>query len=91
MRTHEGDRFCAGVVEKVIAGKRLDESEKEHLASCEGCMEELVTKLDEADIQETTKPSGNDDHSQRRPEVEQALENARRVFSREFGISISDK
>ncbi len=91
MRTHEGDRVCAGVVEKVIARKRLDESEKEHLASCEGCMEELVTKLDEADIQETTKASEDYDHSHRRPEVQQGLETARRVFLREFGISISDR
>jgi hypothetical protein len=93
MSIHESDRLCSGLVEKVISGERLDEPEKGHLANCDGCMEELVGRLDKADIEATASARlngapGGDELPQRRPEVTAALENARRVFSREFGISI---
>jgi len=91
-----GDQFCAVLVKKVIAGQKLDETEKAHLANCQGCMEELVGKLDHADTEEGSaiglaRASEEDDLARSRPEVRRALENARQVFAREFGISISGK
>jgi hypothetical protein len=91
-----GDQLCVALVKKVIGGQKLDETEKAHLANCKGCMEELVGKLDHADAEEASaiglnRAPAEDDVARSRPAVRRALENARQVFAREFGISLSGK
>jgi hypothetical protein len=77
--------MCEDLVRKLMAGESLEEAEKSHLAGCEGCMAEVVKRLDET-------PAGgtNGDCSRARPEARKALEQGRRVFEREFGISLSN-
>jgi PP-loop superfamily ATP-utilizing enzyme len=89
------DQLCGALVKKVIAGQKLDDTEKAHLANCKGCMEELVGKLDQADTEETAAialaGASEDDLARSRPEVRRALEIASQVFAREFGISLTGK
>ena len=90
------DQICATLIKKVIVGQKLNDTEKSHLANCPGCMEGVVGMLDQADL-EKCLPSGlasasvAQDLATSRPEVRSVLANAKQVFAREFGISLSGK
>ena len=96
MIIQEKDQVCKDLVWKITTSESLNDAEKSHLATCEGCMAEVVKTLDEAVVGE---PHGlgmaaggtNGDFSQARPEAKKALENGRKVFEREFGISLPNK
>ena len=89
----KADSFTAAIVQKKLSGQRLDDKEKIHLFECETCMTELFRRLDEA-AEEAKKASGNngardyDELARTRPEAMRALEHGRRVFAREFGITL---
>jgi hypothetical protein len=93
MATQEKDQWCETLVRKMMTGEPLGDAEKSHLAACEACMAEVVGRLDESAASEAnghgTPPSGpNGDITETRPEAKKALEQGRRVFEREFGISL---
>ncbi|HBI45997.1 MAG TPA: hypothetical protein DDY78_24545 [Planctomycetales bacterium] len=87
------DSFTAGIVQKKLSGQRLNDDEKIHLFECESCMTELMRRLDQA-AEEAKKASGKngardyDELARTRPEAMRALEHGRRVFAREFGITL---
>jgi hypothetical protein len=91
--TQQPDSFTAGIVQKKLSGQCLDAVEKEHLGECEICIAILFHRLDEA-AEEAKKSSGNngardyDELARTRPEAMRALEHGRRVFAREFGITL---
>jgi hypothetical protein len=80
-----GDQISATLVAKMTGGQRLTEDEKSHLAECEQCMKAIVEALERK--RKTEGPGPDTDRS--RPAVQGALERARQVFQREFGISLS--
>jgi hypothetical protein len=84
MATQEKDRICATLAQKLIASESLTDAERSHLATCEQCMTQAVAMLDEL--------ARNGEHAPTdrtaRPEALKALEHGRRVFEREFGISL---
>jgi hypothetical protein len=92
MSTQEHDQACASLIVKVTSGQPLSATEKMHMVECESCLAALVRHLDHA-AGETSPPpgtngtSGNNDLNRSRPEAKKALEHARRVFTREFGLS----
>lgn len=91
MATQEKNSLCETVVLKLTTGKPLDEVEKTHLALCESCLLQLVKTLDEtnkANSSGTATNGSNGTLTRERPEAKKALENGRRVFEREFGISL---
>ena len=96
MATQEKDRACNDLVRKLTMGESLEDAEKSHLAVCEACMAEVVKALDEA-AKGGSQGSGkfpnlaNGELSPVRPEAMRALEQGRRVFEREFGISLPKK
>jgi hypothetical protein len=87
------DPYCARLIEKKLSGQSLDVAEKEHLIECDTCLVEILRRLDEA-AKEAKKSSGNngarnyDELARSRPEAMRALEHGRRVFAREFGITL---
>jgi hypothetical protein len=89
----KADSFTAGIVQKKLSGQHLDAAEKEHLIECESCLTELFHRLDQA-AELAKKASGNngarnyDELARTRPEAMRALEHGRRVFAREFGITL---
>jgi hypothetical protein len=91
--TQQVDQFTAGIIQKMLSGQHLDESEKAHLGECESCMTELIHRLNEA-AKEAKNSSGNngardyEELARTRPEAMRALEHGRRVFAREFGITL---
>jgi hypothetical protein len=94
MATQEKGSICENLMQKLTTGKSLDEAEKTHLAVCESCLLQLVKTLDEATTSKAHGPgtvadgcNGNLTHA--RPEAMKALEHGRRVFEREFGISLT--
>ena len=93
MSMHPLDQVCAKVVEKMISKQHLDAPEKVHLAECEICIAEILRRLDQA-AEEAAKSAGKngarnyDDLARSRPEAMRALEHGRRVFAREFGITL---
>jgi hypothetical protein len=93
MATQEKDQMCENLVRKITTGESLDDAEKSHLAVCEGCLVQVVRVLDESAASEThglgMAGGTNGDLTQARPEAKKALEHGRRVFEREFGISLS--
>ena len=90
MTTQEKSRVCDNLVEKITSGEPLNELEKAHLAICECCMTQIVTTLDESAMRETHGSGAiNGDLTHARPETKKALEHGRRVFEREFGISLA--
>jgi hypothetical protein len=94
MATQEKDQMCENLVRKLTAGASLEDTEKSHLAMCESCMAAVVRALDERTASEShglaISAGGTDgDLTHARPEPKKALEQARRVFKREFGISLS--
>jgi hypothetical protein len=96
MATQEKDQMCNNLVRKITMGEALNDAEKSHLAACEGCMAEVVKTLDEAATGEPhslgmAAGGTNGDVSQERPEAKKAIDHGRRVFEREFGISLSKK
>ena len=94
MATQEKDQICDHLVQKMTMGEALDDAEKSHLSTCEACMAQVVKKLDESS---GIRAHGlgmvaigtNGDLTHVRPEAKKALEQGRRVFEREFGISLS--
>jgi len=94
MATQATDQMCEILVRKITTGEPLDDAEKAHLAVCASCMDEVVRTLDESATRgthsnETAAGSRNGDLGHIRPEAKQALEHGRRVFEREFGISLA--
>jgi hypothetical protein len=94
MATQQKDQMCENLVRKITTGQSLDDAEKSHLAVCEGCMAQVVRRLDESAATEThgrgmAAGGNNGDLTRARPEAKKALEQGRRVFEREFGISLS--
>jgi hypothetical protein len=93
MSAHQLDQFCVDVIEKKLSGQSLDAAEKEHLIECETCLVEILRRLDKA-AEEAKKSSGKngardyDELARSRPEAMRALEHGRRVFAREFGITL---
>jgi hypothetical protein len=87
------DQTCKNVVLKLTTGEHLEDGEKAHLATCERCMAEVVKQFDEAATGQRHGPGVNTGEtnggfSRARPEAKKALEQGRRVFEREFGISL---
>ena len=78
---------------KLTTGESLDEFEKAHLASCPGCMAEVIRTLDESAAKKhrnNGRVNGADDELKHaRPEAKKAVEHGRLVLQREFGISLS--
>ncbi len=77
-------------------GESLDTDEKSHLAECERCMAEIVRNLDRSARTEPNEVgevlgSANGALNHARPEAQKALEQGRRVFEREFGISLPEE
>jgi hypothetical protein len=96
MATQEKDQMCENLVRKIMAGASLEDAEKSHLALCEACMAEVVRMLDESAASKPLSHSmvadgTNGDLTHARSEAKKALEQGRRVFEREFGISLSEK
>jgi hypothetical protein len=94
MATQGKDQMCENLVKKLTMGESLDDAEKSHLAKCEDCMAQVVGALDESAASETHGPGiaaggTNGDITQARPEANKALEHGRRVFAREFGLSLA--
>jgi hypothetical protein len=94
MATQDKDQVCNLLIRKITRGESLNDVEKSHLAACADCMAEVVRMLDEAATSQTNvlgQPDGtiNGDLCRERPEAKKALEQGRRVFEREFGISLS--
>jgi hypothetical protein len=90
----EKDQTCENLVRKITTGEFLNDGEKSHLAACEGCMAQVVRMLDESAASATqgrgmAAGGTNGDLTGARPEAKKALEQGRRVFEREFGISLS--
>jgi len=87
--------MCEKLVRKLTMGGSLEASERSHLAECESCMAEVFRILDRSAATEPNRPSvvpgGADSEPYRaRPEAKKALEQGRRVFEREFGISLPE-
>ena len=91
--TQQADSFTAGIVQKMLSGQHLDDNEKNHLIDCDNCMDELFRRLNQA-AEDAKKASGNngvrdyEELARTRPEAMRALEHGRRVFAREFGITL---
>ena len=91
MAAHELDRICGTIVSKLMLGERLSADERSHLVESTECMLEVVRQLDHQ--REQTSPShGTNGTSETYTancdvEVLQALEQSRRAFVREFGVS----
>lgn len=95
MAIQEKDQMCEKLVRKLTMGEPLETAEKSHLAECEGCMAEVVRILDRSSATEPNRlgavPGGaNGELNHARPEAKKALEQGRRVFEREFGISLPE-
>jgi hypothetical protein len=73
------------VTAKLLAGQRLTEIEKTHLAECEQCMKQALVALDGKRASEGPTP----DSERSRPAAQRVLDRARKVFQREFGISLA--
>jgi len=95
MVTREKDQLCINVVQKLTTYVSLNDEEKSHLAACEDCMVRIVQALDESGVVDANgreqSAERNGDRSSARPTAINALENGRKVFEREFGISLSRK
>lgn len=93
MATQEQDQVCEKLVRKITTGERLDDAEKSHLAACDACMAEIVRMLDESAARQPhgldRDTAGSNGAPPPRPDANKALEQGRRVFQREFGISLS--
>jgi hypothetical protein len=95
MATQEKDKLCENLVRKITTGESLDDAEKSHLAVCDCCIAAVVKTLDKSAASEPHslgRAAGetNGDLTAR-PEAKKALEQGRRVFEREFGISLLKK
>jgi len=95
MAIQEKDQMCEKLVQKLTTAKPLDTAERSHLAECESCMAEVVRILDRSPATEPNgvggiPSNGNGELNRARPEAKKALEQGRRVFEREFGISLPE-
>ena len=70
---------------KLLVGQHWSEDEKTHFLACERCQKSVWTALDHR--RKTEGPAPDSDHS--RLSAQRALERARQVFQREFGISLA--
>jgi hypothetical protein len=94
MASQINDPMCDNLVRKMTVGDPLDVAEKSHLAGCEECMSKVVRTLDEAALSEShglgmATGGTNGDLTHAGPEAKKALAHGRKVFEREFGISLS--
>ena len=92
MAADELDRICGMIVSKLMLGERLSADERSHLVESTECMLEVVRQLDHQ--REQTSPShrtngtsGETHTANCDEEVLRALEQSRRAFVREFGLS----
>ncbi len=95
MAIQEKDQMCEKLVQKLTTGKPLDTAERSHLAECESCMAEVIRILDRSTATEPNAVGGvpgsdNGELNHARPEAKKALEQGRRIFEREFGISLPE-
>jgi len=72
---------------KLLSGQHWSEDEKEHFLACERCSKAVWAALDHK--RKTEGPPADADRS--RPAALRALERARQVFQREFGISLTSE
>ena len=70
---------------KLVGGQHWSEDEKEHFLACERCQKLVWAALDNK--RKTQGPPSDSERS--RPAAQRALERARQVFQREFGISLA--
>lgn len=94
MPVEEKEQLCRALVQKMTVGDPLNADEKSHLASCECCMSQVITTLDEAAMSKSlalgiAARGTNGDLAQARPEAKKAAAHGHEVFEREFGISLS--
>jgi hypothetical protein len=75
----------ASLAAKLLAGHHWREDEKAHVLVCEECQKLIHAALE--DKRKTEGPHPDSDRS--RPAAQRALERARQVFQREFGISLA--
>jgi hypothetical protein len=90
------DPICDSLIQKITRGIRLDDAEKSHRAGCQACMTRLITALDESAMNAPNSVGisagvTNGNGLPERPQAKAALEHGRRVFEREFGISLLPK
>ncbi len=90
MSAQQDEHLCGAVVAKITSGQPLSPDEKTHLTECEGCMEEVIRQLDQSHGNKSTKSvsGSNNGVSHPRNDAQQALEHGRKVFEREFGVSL---
>jgi hypothetical protein len=94
MSTPDSNGMCPGLIEKLTSGQHLNDAEKDHLIECPGCMAEVVRHLQQvrersAELTGEGRAASNNDQVHTRAEATKALEHGRRVFAREFGLSLS--
>jgi hypothetical protein len=90
------DQVCGTLLQKMTTRQRLSDEEKAHLAACEDCMRQVVHHLDRAATtgsltNGTAEEASELNTARTRAEAIRALEQGRRVFQREFGISFPNE
>ena len=94
MSVAEPHPVCSGLIEKVSSGQRLDAAERGHLMACDTCQAALVEHLDKTAEPEPPQPFpvaevGLNGVARGSAKAEHALEEGRKVFAREFGLSLT--
>ena len=92
MATQQKENLCGVLVSQLVSGGGLTPEEKTHLAECEGCMGEVVRQLDESQRNRSAESAsvGSENlTSHPRDGAQRALEHGRKVFEREFRVSVS--
>jgi hypothetical protein len=87
MQETEHEYLQTALVAKKTSGELLSEEERLHVADCVQCMQAIVEALERK--HKTEGPAPDSDPS--RPSVQRALERARQIFQREFGISLAEE
>jgi hypothetical protein len=72
---------------KLLAGQHWTEAEKAHVIDCEHCVGHVLAALDRKKKADGPVP----DSVRARPSAQKALERARQIFHREFGISLANE
>jgi hypothetical protein len=84
--------MCEILVQKLLAGTSLVDTERSHLANCESCIAEVVRRLDESAADENGKSGAvNGKLAQSRADAVRAVEHGREVLKRAFGTSPLNK
>jgi len=96
MSAEKNGDLCTQLLKKLTTDEHLSDAEKAHVVDCEGCMAALVKRIDRTILVQSPFPAGSSgvddsDVDRDRPEAKQALEHGKRVFAREFGISLASE